>query len=154
VAVVLAGTVVFVLIALNTAFLGRLGSGGIVSVGVWLALGQLLLRLGSGAITRALVGGWTGFVSAGTNLVLREWLRLPGEMPGFDGTAGDRYLIAGVPSALLYWSAFGAVACSLFGSFRGSTLAGWIGLLTLAVLSGAVAFYLAGYFMRNCGACL
>jgi hypothetical protein len=154
VAVVLAGTFVFFLIALNNGFIGRLGVGGIISVGIWLALGQVLLRLGSGALTRALVGGWTGFVSAGTNLVLREWLRLPGEWPGIGAEFGDRYLVAGVPSALLYWSLLGAVFCSLFGSFRGSSPARWLGLLTLAVLSCSVAFYLAGYFMQNCGACL
>lgn len=148
------GTVAFLIIALNNAYGFRLFVGGIVSIVAWLALGQALVHQGSGRVTRALVGGWTGFVSAGTNLLLREWFRIRGEVPGIDGTAGDWYLVAGVPAALLYWTASGAFLSSVFSAFRASTPARWFALLALVVLSCGVAFLLAANFMSNCGRCL
>jgi hypothetical protein len=147
-------TTAFLLIALNNAYGVRLFVGGIVSVVAWLALGQVLANHGSTVVIRALVGGWTGLVSAGANLLVREWFRVQGEVPGIDGTAGMHYLVAGVPTALIYWTALGAALCSVFGAFRGTSVGRWIALLALAVVGCAAAFAVAANFMSNCGRCL
>jgi hypothetical protein len=147
-------TTAFLLIALNNAYGFRLFAGGIVSVVTWLAVGQVLANHGSTVVTRALVGGWTGFVSAGANLLVREWFRVQGEVPGFDGNAGMHYLVAGVPTALLYWTALGALLCSVFGAFRATSVGRWIALLTLAFVGCAGAFAMAFTFMSLCGRCL
>jgi hypothetical protein len=147
------GTAVFLLIALNNAYGFRLFVGGIVSIAAWRSLGQTLVRHGSAPVTVALVGGWTGFVSAGTNLVLREWLRITGEVPGIDGQAGHHLLVAGVPTALLYWTAFGALVSLVPVAFRAFPQAGWVEFLVFAALSCG-AFAMASSFMRDCGQCL
>lgn len=146
-------TTAFLLIALNNAYGVRLFAGGIVSIAAWLVIGQSLANHGSAGVTRVLVGGWTGFVSAGANLLLREWFRIQGEVPGIDGTAGGHYLVAGVPIALLYWTAFGAVLCFASGAVRATTAGTWARLIALAVLGCMGAFAVAANFMSYCGQC-
>ncbi len=113
------GTVAFIAITLFEQLPVLGWAGGAISIAAWIWLTRALLsdsefdviRSGIGVGWAALLGAFTGFVSA-----ITSWAAQTGSLFGFTTQPGDRFGAAfgfvGATIGIVYWPIIGAMVCA------------------------------------------